>query len=92
MPFARKTWNHPNLDLFWLRGSRHRPEWSSAHVLVWSIKPIFCAASVHIHDRTYYINTFSWHGLTADDKKSLEDYLQSLDLTKQQKDQFCGGI
>jgi len=75
------TWTHPNLELGWLKGGPSQNNWADAYGLIWNKEPVYCAASVHVTDKEYYIGTSGWHGMKAEDKKSLEVYLKSFLLT-----------
>ena len=75
------TWTHPRLDLGWLRGGPLQNNWADAYALIWNVNPIFCAGALHVTNKEYFISTAGWRGMPKDDEKSLESYLQSMDLT-----------
>ena len=75
------TWTHPRLDLGWLRGGPLQNNWADAYALIWNVNPIFCAGTVYVTNKEYFINTSGWHGMKAEDNESLDAYLRSLSLT-----------
>lgn len=78
--FPPDAWRHAYLDLWWIQqelGGREGDFWTRGRGLVWSRKPIYCAAAVYVHNRDFRIVTAGWHGLTDDERESLEHYLET---------------
>jgi hypothetical protein len=77
-------WNHSNLELCWFQsefGKNGEDEWTQTRGLVWSRKPVYCAASVQVYNNQYSIYTTGWRGLSPCDLDSLDAYLRSLNFT-----------
>lgn len=72
-----------NLDLVWADDAFDRKKGTikpEARGVVWSHDPIYCAASVYVHDYEYNIITTGWRGLTKQEREVVEDHLKSMGL------------
>ena len=72
-----RPWDHKTLDIYWLQ-KPWLDNGKYAHALIWSVDPVYCAASVYMREDTFYISTAGWYGMSASDRESLEAYLQDL--------------
>lgn len=69
-----KDWSFGALSLCWYHSSRD----GEKRGLVWCNDPVYCAASVSIHEDRYYITTDGWVGMPNDAIKSLSNYMEEI--------------
>lgn len=78
-------WKYGSLELVWLHEERSTCPgsfWTDARALVWSLRPVYCAASLHVHNHEYSIFTDAWRGLEPDALQSLVNHMDSMGLIR----------
>jgi hypothetical protein len=65
-------WRYKNLELCWYDNKE------GIKGLVWSVEPIYLAASVSKVGRNYVVNTACLKGLAAEELESLTDFINDI--------------